>query len=497
MYSGIELEKSDLCIGNYHDEMRVLSESSYHDTILLSSSSSLQNTRGKKTKSIIKKGKKRGRKSKCKNDENGNSINSGNLSTNLVNYSASPLFHNKKSFKNIISSLYVPKEYCNDRNNDYVYDDEYDNDDDDNDESPSPPHHPIQKKIKKSNDPQQYGDVEDNITKNIYDGGGGENEDQSYFIDRPTFINKSFIVQYHDNKGYWGDYYRNIQDDMNKIKHYFESAPLPLPLPSPDRVEYQEEIKIPIRAIITKEIESEISTEIRKIITFLWETQAYYYNNEYDNDNTTEEGGGGEEAVGYSSSMIMTKLCLYFNCIIKNIIILIYESPKMKKLIQTEEYQKKYGHLDSTNIIINNDKEDGGGGGDNLNNSGHRRPSSTNNRNTLSIRKICAGLLLNLFITKFYVADTVDNNIFIWDIDPWLSSIKVEGILDVAVRENKNKRKRFKFINEDIPYSYNAECVFYKTDITRWSNIIRSYILSYNASPFWLRKMIFDRNIII
>jgi hypothetical protein len=501
IYSGLEISKANFTIGKFEDEIIAHTEMNYM---------SFPSINNSQNKSIIKRGKKRGRKAK---QEKENTIIQMKKSRDLLNHEYDNDFYPRRKKRK-------RSNYDDEEGEEEEEEDSFGNNNNNNNN--------LQEtlSIQRSDYNHNISDVnkEKENVKNIRKGGGGEEEEESTKKDDSTISDESYalynmenqyynirnnddddddeyeciheniniqnknkkVIQYHDNKAYWSNYYNFIEDEVNEIEHLFsiygKNKKLSRSCSFPSSYHHHHHhktynkkdpsIKKKKIIIINEEIVNEIRSEVKKITNFFYITQQI--SNDENNPTITEKDRRN-----------MSKLCDYYCFIITNIIILVYESPKMKRYLEKERKNMKnigkYKHkLSLVNKSINNHQ-----------------------KNRLSVKKICASLLLDLFLQDFYLHDDMGYNIAIWNKDKWLYSIKTDEILSQIIIEKKKrrqiKRNSRKFNKQGMNGIDNRtndtnSLKFNRKQITAWTNDIKSHIKSYNASCFWLREKIYKNS---
>lgn len=196
-------------------------------------------------------------------------------------------------------------------------------------------------------------------------------------------------------------------------------------------------------------------------------------------------------------------LTLYYMKIIVNVARLVYHSPYIHKLVlaKHEKHEKQCKSSYSSKITVSVTditsflKSDATTG--DTDEAIDITMDNQNIHDLLTPKKICASLMLQMFVDDFFLDDSMTNHIYIWMADPWLSSMKNRHLFERVIVDyniimdplNHNNRRRIVGGNRDNARSY--ENLFFKKDLTNSTNIIHASLTSYSKQPQWLISMIY------
>ncbi len=180
----------------------------------------------------------------------------------------------------------------------------------------------------------------------------------------------------------------------------------------------------------------------------------------------------------------LSLLCHYYTCLIRNITLLVYQSPILDQVARDRNLKNQ----NQTNKAFISTID--------LNSLDKIQKSVDYHEHTLCPLKICRSLLLHLFVTPKALNDAAGFRILLWSRDNWLESFNNEKnnyslITDYYIRMVTSSHNPAEIAIAKLKSKgIEKHCDIFKDNLTGTSTKIIECITYYSNDPLWLRHMI-------
>lgn len=366
-------------------------------------------------------------------------------------------------------------------------------------------------------------------------GNGGDDDDARTGSTNPSLFDTgetaTCLKNVHDNTRFWDCYYGFLLDKTVLRPRQHAHQPIVNTTTTtneqqfaPNACLYSETDTMDVAAAVSQWFifdsrrltlthTREINTEIERIVRLLLAVSVEHRNSPRDDDEATLE-------------RLASSLTRHYTPIVTNIIALVYHSPYMhqlaRKRYEKQEKQGKSAHSSKISISITDISKlfEASSSEKQHQLLQQHQPTALGEHHSvhdlISIRSMCAALMLHALTEKFVLTDSRSTHVYVWSSDHWLSYMKQQRLLeqrlivDVSapaavamsrredidtvrpVHRRPDAVMSFLMGSTDTAHDNGVlGTLFSHKELVNNSIVIRSALTAYTQAPLWLHTAIF------